>query len=247
MAIRFSKTFLLRKLHQITGIVPLGLFFFGHMFTNSKAMSGDKVFNDSVQDLHHIPYLLFIEIFGIFLPLIYHSVYGIIISSEAKPNIGNYGYGRNWFYIFQRVTGVFLFFFIFFHILNFRFGLIPGLNTTPIAGNADLAFKIVSAEFSIPWVMILYILGILATAWHLAYGFWLFAVDWGIVIGEKAQKMALYACLGLAVMLGAVGINAAVAFVRPCGLFPQILCEEAEKSRIVEPNKEFKENDSNEF
>lgn len=247
MAIRFSKTFLLRKLHQITGIVPLGLFFFGHMFTNSKAMSGDKVFNEAVQDLHHIPYLLFIEIFGIFLPLLFHSVYGIIISAEAKPNIGNYNYGRNWFYIFQRVTGVFLFFFIFFHILNFRFGLIPGLNMTPIAGNADLAFDIVAREFSIPWVMILYILGILATAWHLAYGFWLFAVDWGIVIGEKAQKMALYACLGLAVLLSAVGINAAVAFVRPCGLFPQVLCEEAEKSRIVQPNKEFNEKDSNEF
>ena len=40
MAIRFSRTFLLRKLHQLTGIVPLGIFFFVHMFTNSKAMNG---------------------------------------------------------------------------------------------------------------------------------------------------------------------------------------------------------------
>src|SRR5215211_6351786 len=136
MAIKISRTFLLRKLHQLTGIVPLGLFFLGHMFTNSKSMSGDKVFNDAVADIHHIPYLLFVEIFGIFLPLLFHSVYGIIISTEARPNIGNYGYGRNWFYIFQRATGIFLFFFIFFHILNFRFGLIPGLNETPIAGHA---------------------------------------------------------------------------------------------------------------
>lgn len=237
MAIKFSNTFLLRKLHQLTGIVPLGVFFFGHMFTNSKAMSGDKVFNDAVEDIHHIPYLLFVEIFGIFLPLLFHSVYGIIISTEARPNNFLYGYGRNWFYTFQRITGIFLFFFIFFHILNFRFGLVPGLNMTPVAGNAPLAFKIVSNEFSIPWVLVLYILGIGATAWHLAYGFWLFAVDWGIVIGEKAQKYALYACLVLAFGLFAVGVNAAVAFVRPCGLFPKVLCEEAEKKGIVEPNK----------
>lgn len=237
MAIRFSKTFLLRKLHQLTGIVPLGFFFFGHMFTNSKAMSGAKVFNDAVEDIHHIPYLLFIEIFGIFLPLLFHSVYGIFISAEARPNVGNYNYGRNWFYLFQRITGVFLFFFILFHILNFRFGLVPGLNETPVAGNAPLAFNIVSREFQITWVLILYFLGILATAWHLAYGFFLFAVDWGILIGEKAQKMALYACLGLAVMLGAVGINAAVAFVRPCGLFPQALCGELEKKGVTEPSK----------
>ena len=189
MAIRFSNTFLLRKLHQITGIVPLGAFFFVHMFTNSKSMSGAKVFNDAVGDIHHIPYLLFVEIFGIFLPLIFHSVYGVVISSEARPNTGNYGYGRNWFYIFQRVTGVFLFFFIFFHLLNLRFGLIPGLDSygNPVAGNSDRAFTIVAAEFKNIGILIFYILGIMATAWHLAYGFWLFAVDWGIVIGEAAS------------------------------------------------------------
>jgi len=236
MAIKLSRTFILRKLHQITGIVPLGAFFFVHMFTNSAAMSGAESFEKHVADIHDIPYLLFIEIFGIFLPLIFHSVYGIIISTEARPNNFLYGYGRNWFYTFQRATGIFLFFFIFFHILNFRFGLIPGLNEVPIAGNADKAFDIVAAEFSIPIILIVYILGVGATAWHLAYGFWLFAVDWGIVIGEKAQKYALYACLGLAVTLFAVGTNAAVAFVRPCGLLPSAFCHEVKKSGIVAPD-----------
>ena len=236
---KISNTFLLRKLHQITGIVPLGIFFFVHMFTNSKAMSGASVFNDAVEDIHHIPYLLFVEIFGIFLPLLFHSVYGVIISSEARPNIGNYGYGRNWFYIFQRVTGVFLFFFILFHILNLRFGVIPGLASfnNPVAGNADRAFAIVSQEFSNTGIFLVYIFGIISTAWHLGYGFFLFAVDWGIVIGEKAQKYALYACISLAVFLGLVGINAAAAFVKPCGLFPQAFCGELEKKGVVEPNK----------
>jgi succinate dehydrogenase / fumarate reductase cytochrome b subunit len=239
MAIRFSNTFLLRKLHQITGIVPLGAFFLVHMFTNSKSMSGAKVFNDAVEDIHHIPYLIFVEILGIFLPLLFHSIYGIFISAEARPNVGNYGYGRNWFYLFQRITGVFLFFFIFFHILNLRFGVIPGLESygNPVAGNANKAFAIVSAEFSNAGILIFYILGIVATAWHLAYGFWLFAIDWGIIIGEKAQKMAMYACIGLAVFLSAVGINAAVAFVRPCGLFPKAFCGELEKNKVVEPSK----------
>lgn len=237
MAIKFSNSFLLRKLHQITGIVPLGLFFFVHMFTNSKAMNGAASFEKAVKEIHDIPYLLLIEIFGIFLPLIFHSVYGVIISSEAKPNPLSYGYGRNWFYVMQRATGIFLFVFILFHILNFRFGLIPGLNLTPIAGNADKAFDIVSMEFNIPWVMVIYILGILATAWHLAYGFFLFAVDWGIIIGENAQKWTLRACLGLAVMLSAVGINAAFAFVRPCGLLPQALCEAPAKPATATPAK----------
>lgn len=236
MAIKISRSFVMRKLHQLTGIVPLGVFFLFHMFTNSKAMSGAKVFNEDVQSIGNIPYLLFIEIFGIFLPLLFHSVYGIFISAETRPNALNYGYGRNWFYIFQRVTGIFLFFFLIFHILNFRFGAIPGLNTTAVAGNADLAFKIVSSEFQIGWIFVLYLLGVTATAWHLAYGFFLFAVDWGILIGEKAQKMALYACVGLAFFLSAVGINAMVAFNKKCGLLPSALCEEVEKKGIAEPN-----------
>ncbi len=229
MAIKFSNTFLLRKLHQITGIVPLGIFFFVHMFTNSKAMNGEASFNKAVREIHDIPYLLLIEIFGIFVPLLFHSIYGVIISSESKPNALSYGYSRNWFYVLQRATGIFLFLFILFHVLNLRFGLVPGLNPIPVAGNAEQAFAIVSREFQITWVLIIYILGVLATAWHLAYGFFLFAVDWGLVIGEKAQKATLTACVGLAFMLSFVGINAAVSFVRPCGLFPKAFCEETKK------------------
>ncbi len=233
MAIKFSYTFLLRKLHQLTGIVPLGLFFFVHMFTNSKAMNGEASFEKAVKEIHDIPFLLFLEVFGIFLPLLFHSIYGVIISAEAKQNVTTYNYSHNWFYFAQRATGIFLFVFILFHILNLRFGLIPGLNLTPVAGNADLAFDIVSREFSIPWVLMFYLLGIAATAWHLAYGFWLFAVDWGIVIGEKAQKYALYGCLALAIGLFAVGANAAVAFVRPCGLLPAVFCEDSKLTKTV--------------
>lgn len=240
MAIKFSRNFLLRKLHQITGIVPLGIFFAVHMFTNAKAMNGDKVFNEAVADIHHLPFLLFVEIFGIFLPLLYHSIYGIIISAEAKPNVGNYGYERNWLYLFQRITGGFLFVFLIFHLLHFRFGLFSGLGMTDIAvaGNADKAFAIVANDFKSIGVLIFYILGVAATAWHFAYGIFLFAVDWGIVIGEKAQKYTLYACAFIGLSLFAVGTNAAFSFVRPCGLLPQMMCEQKHEAKVTtEPRK----------
>ena len=126
MAIKVSRTFLFRKLHQLTGIVPLGVFYFVHLYTNSTALNGPKVFNDHVGGIHEMPYLLFVEIGGIFLPLLFHSVYGILISAEAKANVLSYGFARNWYYIYQPNTGHYLFLFQLFHILNFRFGLIPG-------------------------------------------------------------------------------------------------------------------------
>ncbi len=238
-----SSTFLLRKLHQLSGIVPLGAFFAVHMYTNSTAMNGAAVFNEHVQDIHDMPYLIFIEVFGIFLPLLFHSIYGVLISTESKPNVFTYRYPRNWFYLLQRITGIFLFVFLLFHILNLRFGLIPGLEAynNPVAGNAHRAFAIVAAEFRNTAVLLFYLCGVIATAWHLAYGLWLFAVDWGIVIGEKAQKYSLYACIGIAVLLAGVSVNAAFAFVRPCGLLPQAVCEEpaapARSPGVVPPRR----------
>jgi succinate dehydrogenase / fumarate reductase, cytochrome b subunit len=241
MAIKISNSFLLRKLHQLTGIVPLGLFFGVHMLTNAKSMYGDKVFNSAVEDIHHLPFLLLIEIFGIFLPLLYHSVYGIIISAEAKNNVGNYNYGRNWLYLFQRVTGVLLFLFLLFHLLHFRWGFFGtfGLTNVAVAGNADKAFAIVATDFRQVWVLVFYILGIATTAWHLAYGLFLFAVDWGIVIGEKAQSYLLKGVAAVGIGLFAVGTNAAFSFVRPCGLMPQFMCEQPKTSAKSVETKSF--------
>ncbi len=223
MAIRLSRTFVLRKLHQLSGIMPLGVFLLEHFYTNSKALSGQADFNSAVKDLQSIPYLLLVEIGGIFIPLIYHAVYGLVITIEARPNNLNYPYPRNWFYTIQRVTGVILFFFITFHVLNFRFGLIPGLNTLSVARHPDQAFQVVAREFNIVPIFIVYVVGITSTVWHLANGIWLFLVDWGITIGDRAQRLAGYACIGVGALLLAVGINAAVAFIHPGGLLRGIL------------------------
>jgi succinate dehydrogenase / fumarate reductase cytochrome b subunit len=219
MSINISRHFVLRKLHQLTGILPLGVFLIEHFYTNSKAMgglnaSGEKLFNEAVSDLQSIPYIIFIEVFGIFLPLIYHGVYGLIITYEAKPNVGAYGYGRNWMYLLQRVTGVVLFVFITFHVLNFRFGLIPGLNTVSVAEHPDQAFDIVRNEFLNPAILAVYIVGIISTTFHLANGLWLFLVDWGFAVGQRAQRYIGYACAAFGVLLTVVGINAAWAFIR---------------------------------
>jgi len=213
----------LRKLHQLSGIVPLGLFLLEHFYTNSKALSGAADFNNAVKDLQSIPYIIFVEICGIFIPLIYHAVYGLVITVEARPNNLNYPYPRNWFYLIQRITGVILFFFITFHVLNFRFGLIPGLNRVSVAHSPGSAFEIVAREFSMWWIFGIYMVGIAATVWHFANGIWLFMVDWGITIGERAQRLTGYACIAFGVALFLVGVNAAVAFIVDGGLLKGIL------------------------
>jgi succinate dehydrogenase / fumarate reductase cytochrome b subunit len=72
-----------------------------------------------------MPYLIFIEIFGIFVPLLFHSIYGVLISAEARAN-------RDQLFVRPKLVlhlparhWIFLFVFLLFHILNLRFGLIP--------------------------------------------------------------------------------------------------------------------------
>jgi succinate dehydrogenase / fumarate reductase cytochrome b subunit len=224
VAIRLSRTFILRKLHQLSGIVPLGAFLLEHFYTNSKAVNpntGVSDFNEAVAGLQGIPYILLVEITFIFIPLIFHAVYGLMITWEARPNNLAYPYPRNWFYTIQRMTGMILFFFIAFHVLNMRFGIIPGLETYghAVAHNPGEAFSIVKGEFSKTWIFAIYVVGITSTIWHFANGIWLFLVDWGIAIGARAQRMTGYACIVFGVVLLAVAINALTAFVHPGGLW----------------------------
>ena len=219
-----SRTFVLRKLHQLSGIVPLGVFLLEHFYTNSKAVNpetGVTAFNQAVKELQGIPYILLVEITFIFIPLLFHAVYGLVITWEARPNNLAYPYPRNWFYTIQRLTGIILFFFIAFHVLNMRFGIIPGLETygRAVAHHPDEAFGIVAGEFGKTWIFATYVIGITSTIWHFANGIWLFLVDWGIAIGARAQRLAGYACVGLGVVLLAVAVNALTAFVKPGGIW----------------------------
>ncbi len=226
MAVRLSRTFVMRKLHQLTGIVPLGAFLMEHLYTNSKAANfntGEADFNQAVGDLQGIPYVLFIEVGLIFIPLLYHAIYGMFMLKEMRANNLSYPYPRNWFYTIQRITGVILFFFILFHLLNFRFGVIPGLNTLAVAHNPGLGYQIVRREFEMLPILIIYTIGIAATVWHFANGIWLFLVDWGIVIGERAQRATGYACIAFGAVLYVFWINVMFAFIRPGGLLGGLL------------------------
>ena len=92
-----------------------------------------------------------------------------------------------------------------------------------VAHHPEQSFEVVSREFHIIPIFIVYMIGITSTVWHLANGVWLFLVDWGITIGDRAQRLTGYACIAFGLLLLAVGINAAVAFIRPGGLLGAIL------------------------
>ena len=116
-----------RKLHSLLGVIPLGFFLLNHMITNFQAFDGGKEgFDAAVGLLNSLPFVLFLELVGIWLPLLYHGVYGLYIAYTSRNNVGNYNYGRNVAFLLQRVTGVITFVFVIWHVYETRFQIAIG-------------------------------------------------------------------------------------------------------------------------
>ncbi|MGD8377277.1 MAG: succinate dehydrogenase, partial [Acidobacteriota bacterium] len=62
--------FILRRLHSLTGIVPVGAFLLEHFYTNAYAIKGERLFTEKVVELNQLPYLYVIEIGLIGLPIL---------------------------------------------------------------------------------------------------------------------------------------------------------------------------------
>ena len=79
---------------------------------SSRGRGANDVYQLQVDKIHSLPFLLAIEWAFIFLPIIYHSLYGIWITFTGQPNVGAYGYAKNWFYVLQRISAMIMVVFI---------------------------------------------------------------------------------------------------------------------------------------
>ncbi|MEA5113739.1 MAG: succinate dehydrogenase [Geobacteraceae bacterium] len=205
MANKNMYTFFLRRIHSITGVIPIGAFLSEHFFTNSFAMFGPEVYNSKVEFFMGLPYILLIEIALIWIPILFHGIYGFYIIYTGDASAFRYRFARNWMYVLQRVTGIIVFLFICYHVYVTRIsGLITGQH---------VSFELVQNSLQNPAVLSLYILGIVSASYHLGNGLFGFFITWGITIGEKTQKAASLFCGLVSVCLTVFGLAALSYFV----------------------------------
>ncbi|TCP54735.1 succinate dehydrogenase subunit C [Tumebacillus sp. BK434] len=195
-----SREFLFRRLHSLLGVIPVTLFLVMHLTINSFATKGEQAFNDKVGVLETMPFLPFIEFVFIFLPLIYHGVYGMYVAYTSGYNANKYSWGRNLMFVLQRTSGVFTFIFVIWHLWTTRF--------SGDAPSFDMVVQIVSSPVGF-WFMII---GTIAAVFHLANGLWGFFIHWGVTVGPRAQRVSAYVLMGLFIVLSAVGTSALIAF-----------------------------------
>lgn len=196
--------FFARRLHSLLGIIPVGLFLVQHLVINHFATRGPEAFNKASDFMGNLPFVLFLEWFIIYIPLMFHAFYGVYIAFTAKNNVQRYGTFRNWMFMLQRSTGVILVIFIAWHIYQTRIQKALGHEV-----NYDMMAEILSS----PFMLVFYIVGVLAATFHLSNGLWSFLVTWGITQSPRSQKIVSYITIIVFLILSVIGLQAIFAFV----------------------------------
>ena len=200
-------SFLLRRLHSLSGIIPVGAFLFEHiLISNSAAIGGPAAYARQVRFLAGLPLVPVLELFGIWLPILFHALYGFYIWYRGETNVGEYPWTGNWMYTAQRWTGGIAFAYILWHTWTMRF---TGVDLHQYPG---ASFGKVQGEVFQTPLFLFYVVGLIAASWHFAYGIWLFCAKWGIVSGEKARKRFLIACLAFFFVLTGAGLASLTSF-----------------------------------
>lgn len=200
-----ERHFWLRRLHSLSGIVPVGGFLAFHLYENYSATLGPSAYNMMTRKLQETRFALALEIAVIIVPLLFHGVYGLFVTGTARPNVISNRYVRNWMYFFQRVTGVILFAFVIFHLWTTRFVDIRHHD------QVDL-FRLMEESVANPWIYAFYVLGIVSATFHLANGIWSFSIVWGLTVGPRAQRRMMWVSAAVFVVLSFIGVRSIQAF-----------------------------------
>ena len=200
-------SFWLRRLHSLSGIVPVGAFVFEHvLISNASAIGGPAAYARQVRFLASLPLVPVLELFGIWLPILFHALYGFYVWYRGETNVGEYSWTGNWMYTAQRWTGIIAFAYILWHTWTMRF---TGVDLHEYPG---ASFGKVQGEVFQTALFLFYVAGLIAASWHFAYGIWLFCAKWGIISGEKARKRFLILCIAFFFVLTSVGLASLTSF-----------------------------------
>jgi succinate dehydrogenase / fumarate reductase, cytochrome b subunit len=200
-----NREFFNRRLHSLLGVIPVGIFLIQHLVVNQFAKSGPESFNKAAQFMEHLPFRYFLETFIIFLPLLFHAVYGVYIAFTARNNVSRYGYFRNWMFYMQRISGIITLIFVVWHVWETRLA--------NLFYGTEVNFDMMATILNEPFMFWFYVVGVVSTTFHFANGLWSFSVSWGLTITPRSQRIVTYVTLLIFIGLSYVGVSTLFAFV----------------------------------
>ena len=215
--------FVIRRLHSLLGLMPLGGYLCFHLATNAAIIDGPETYQRRADQIHFLgpTTLLVLEWSVIFLPILFHGLVGLVIVSRGKRNLLEYPYRENFRYTLERATGVIAFVFIVWHVFPLTGWLHLDWWTDHVArplGGARFdplhAPATAGAALQASWVVAaVYLLAALAVVYHFSNGLWTAGITWGVWTSPNAQRWANFPCLVLGVTLAVIAVGAVVGML----------------------------------
>jgi succinate dehydrogenase / fumarate reductase, cytochrome b subunit len=201
--------FLLRRLQSLLGLLPVGLFLLFHLWENSQSRFGAEHYNEQVVGwLQGLNYLTILEIVVIFMPLLFHAGYGLIVlRGGSDSDWRRFPWLHHRLYLLQRISGVGILLFLLFHVGWTR---VWGLFEPTV--KADLYGHMQGLLSQLP-IFLLYLAGLLFSTFHLSNGLWTIGISWGLTTSEAAQRYWFVLCSLLFFLLSAMGLHGMLGFV----------------------------------
>jgi succinate dehydrogenase / fumarate reductase cytochrome b subunit len=198
---RPDSSYFLRKLHSLSGVIPVGAFLAEHFWSNSTALVGVRQYDETSRTLQAIPFRIFVEWAFIFLPILFHGGYGIYIWLCGQSNVSRYPWVKNWLFTLQRYTGLIAFAYIGWHLYTERW-ITHGRST----------YATVAKDLANPWYFAFFVVGVLASSFHLGIGIWNFLCKWGLAATARAQRAAGQLGVLVGCTFGIVGVLIILSF-----------------------------------
>lgn len=192
-----AREFILARLGSLFAIAPLGVWTTVHLWNQLGAYRSPQAWAENVEN-HSSDAGAAFTFLIVLVPLLWHAVWGILRMFKSRPAVANRGFS-NIRYMLQRLSAIGLLLFLGAHLwlawFQPRF-----LNGHPEAFS-DIAHEM---HFHMPTLLV-YILGTLGIAYHLANGLWSFlSMGWGLTVSksgiawmEKAALLFFFVLLAL--------------------------------------------------
>jgi succinate dehydrogenase / fumarate reductase cytochrome b subunit len=199
--------FLLRRIHSLVGLVPVGAFLLFHLWENSQSRFGQEHYNTYVvEKIQNINYIVWLEIFLIAVPILFHGIYGLVVFWMGRSNVTHYGYFRNWMWWLQRWSGVGILLFLGMHVIGTR---IIAIWSEAVRQDMYSHMRNLLSE---PAFLVPYLWGLVFAVFHFCNGVWSASIVWGLTTTPRAQKI-MQVVMGVAfLVITALGIHGMLGF-----------------------------------
>jgi succinate dehydrogenase / fumarate reductase, cytochrome b subunit len=175
-----ARDFIVSRLGSLFAIAPLGVWVVMHLWHQLAAWRSPAAWQEAVEG--HVngatTVLVFIVVLG---PLLWHTVWGIARMLRSRPAVSNRGFS-NLRYLLQRLAAIGLLGFLGAHLY------LAWFEPRFLHGGPE-PFSEIAREmrFHGP-TLVVYLLGTLGIAYHLANGLWSFlSMGWGVTVSKSGM------------------------------------------------------------